>query len=112
MYGRFGTALFGTTEFQARRPVQRSRRVAVLGDMSTHGGSIVTTNQDGTLRVAGIAAAVNGASHNCPLPGHGITLITAIILKTKQNGKLIVTEGAVCACGAIISPPDRKIYMG
>lgn len=112
MLGRFGTSLFGSTEFQWRFPVTRSRRVAVLGDTSTHGGTIISTNQDGTLKVKGIAVAVDGAQFSCPIPGHGVTSVTSVIKRTKQNGKLIVTEGAVAGCGALISPPDRKVYVG
>jgi uncharacterized Zn-binding protein involved in type VI secretion len=111
MLGRFGTSLFAATEF-LRRLIYKARRVACVGDTSTHGGSIITSNQDGTLKVNGLIVAVDGAQFSCPIDGHGVTSITSIIQKTRQNGKLIVTEGAFSGCGALIKPPDRKVYTG
>jgi len=109
LLGRFGTSLFAATEF-LRRLIYKARRVACLGDTSTHGGAIIDSNQDGTLRVNGLVVAVDGASFNCPI--HGITTVASIIKKTRQNGKLVVTEGATTGCGSFIKPPDRKVYMG
>lgn len=110
MLGRFGTALFGTTEFTSR-VLRVGRRVALLGDGSDHGGTIITTNQDGSLKVGGMEVAVEGALHSCPLPGHGVTPISAITKITYQNGELILTEKAVAGCGAVITPIDRSIYI-
>jgi len=86
-------------------------RIACLGDPSDHGGTIITTNQDDTLLVAGVKVAVNGASHSCPIKDHGITSITAVTTKSYQNGKLILTAKAVAGCGAKLTPPDRKVYV-
>ena len=88
-----------------------SKKVALLGDTSSHGGTIITSNQDGAFKVAGIPVAVNGALHSCPIPGHGITVVTSVTIKSYYNGKLIVTEGARAACGAIIQPLDRKVRV-
>lgn len=88
-----------------------AKKVAVKGDSSTHGGVVVTSGQDGTLTVAGQEVAVQGAMHACPIQGHGTTSITAVTIKSFQNGKLIVTEGAVAGCGAVIQPTDRKVYV-
>ena len=41
-----------------------SKKIALLGDPSSHGGTVTTTNQDGTLDVGGVDVAVNGAMHN------------------------------------------------
>ena len=100
------------------------KRVALLNDMSNHGGKIVTHNQDGKAVVAGIPVAVAGALHYCPLIGHGtlvvtpegnryVTVIAPITTRSKINNKLILTQGAVAAlpCGALIQPPDRKVYV-
>jgi uncharacterized Zn-binding protein involved in type VI secretion len=109
MFGRFGTSLFGATEF-LRRIFYKARRVACVGDSATHAGQITTSGQDGTVFAAGAEIAVNGASFLCDV--HGPSAITSIIKKTYINGKLIVTEGAVSGCGAIMKPPDRKVYAG
>ena len=84
------------------------KRVACLGDPSDHGGTLISTNQDDRLKAGGIAVCANGCQHSCPIYGHGTTPVTAITTKSWVNGKLIVTEGAVAGCGAIIQPPDRK----
>jgi uncharacterized Zn-binding protein involved in type VI secretion len=111
MLGSFGASLLGSTEFAALITPPTGGVVAVLGDLSSHGGTIVTTNQDGTFKLAGIDIAVEGAFHSCPLSGHGVTPITAVTAKSFHNGKLIVTEGAVAGCGAIIQPIDRKFEV-
>ena len=118
------------------------KEIAVLGDTSTHGGTIVTTNQDGTLIVTvgggfappfstggmfgsfmwgellgtpgtavGLLPAIEGALHSCPIPGHGVTAITAIAYKTFHNSKPILTILATAGCGARITPPDRRVYI-
>jgi len=109
MLGAFGSSLFGARF--SRVPTLSGGKIAVLGDTSSHGGIIISTNQDGTFKVAGIAVAVNGAMHSCPVPGHGVTPITAVTIKSYHNGKLIITEGAQAGCGAIIQPLDRKVEV-
>lgn len=88
-----------------------AKRIALLNDSSSHGGSIILSGQNGTLKVGGVEVAVDGALHSCPILGHGITPITAITTKSFQNGKLVLTENAVAGCGALIIPPDRGVYV-
>lgn len=88
-----------------------AKRVALLGDGSSHGGTIITSNQDGKFKVNGVEVAVEGAQHSCPLPGHGGTSVTAVTVKSYCNGKLILTDGAIANCGAILIPEDRKVYV-
>jgi uncharacterized Zn-binding protein involved in type VI secretion len=118
------------------------KRIAVLGDTSDHGGTVVTTNQDGTLIVTvgggftppvtvggmfgsfmwgellmaggdavGLLPAIEGALHSCPIPGHGVTAITAVTVKSYHNSRLILTYYAVAGCGARITPLDRRVYV-
>ena len=89
-----------------------SRKVACVGDPASHPGTISTSNQDGTLKVSGDVVAVNGALFACTIPGHGTTAITSVITKSFHNGKLVVTEGAVAVCGAVMSPPERNAAFG
>lgn len=86
------------------------KRIACLGDGSDHGGTLVSTNQDDKFKVVGVKVCANGCSHNCPIPGHGVTSVAAVTTKSYVNNKLIVTAGAVAGCGAVITPPDRKAY--
>ena len=88
-----------------------SKKVALLGDSSSHGGTITTSNQDGTLKVGGVEVAVEGAMHSCPIKDHGVTAITAITIKSFHNSKLILTYGAVAGCGAIITSPNRAVNI-
>jgi uncharacterized Zn-binding protein involved in type VI secretion len=119
-----------------------SKYIAVLGDSSDHGGTIVTTNQDGTLIVTvgggfappmstggmfghfmwgellgaggaavGLLPAIEDALHSCPIPGHGVTPITAITVRSYHNNRLILTINAIAGCGARITPPDRRVYV-
>lgn len=110
MLGSFGTVLFGSYQF-VRRLLGIGKKVVVVGDGSSHGGVVVNSNQDGTLKVGGSEVAVEGAQHSCPIYGHGTTSISAVTTKSYQNGKLILTEGAEAGCGAILAPPDRKVYV-
>lgn len=86
-------------------------RVVCLGDGSSHGGTVVNTNNNGTFLVNNIPICVQGATHNCPIIGHGNTAITAITTMSYMNNQLILTYGAVAGCGAVIEPPDRQFYV-
>jgi uncharacterized Zn-binding protein involved in type VI secretion len=87
------------------------KKIALLGDSSSHGGLLISSNQDGSFTVDGIPVCAHGCSHSCPLPEHGVTSVAAVTIKSKINGKLIVTEGAVAGCGAVITPPGRDVYV-
>lgn len=86
------------------------KNVSIVGDSSNHGGVIITHNQDGKYKLAGGTVVANGALHQCPIPDHGITPISAVTTKSYVNGKLIVTSGAIAGCGAIITSPSRGHY--
>jgi uncharacterized Zn-binding protein involved in type VI secretion len=88
-----------------------AKKIAVLGDPSDHGGVLISTNQDGMKHCTGIDVCVDGCLHSCPIPGHGVTAVSAITVYTFINGKLVITTGAVAGCGAIIIPPDRGRYI-
>lgn len=88
-----------------------AKKIACVGDMSSHGGTITTSNQDGSFTVGGDVVAVDGANHSCPIHEHGTTPITAVATKSYHNGKLIITEGAVAGCGAVIQPSDRQVTV-
>jgi uncharacterized Zn-binding protein involved in type VI secretion len=110
MAGGFGAFEFGAPGFVPKAP-GAGGKIALLGDSSSHGGSISTSNQDGTLKVGGVEVAVEGAMHVCPIQNHGTTAITAVTTKSFHNGKLILTFGAVAGCGAVIASPDRAVNV-
>jgi len=88
-----------------------TKDIACLGDPSSHGGSIITSGQTGAKKTGGVAIAVQGATHSCPIPYHGTTPITPITVKSKIEGKLIITAGAIAGCGATIQPISRLVKV-
>jgi hypothetical protein len=116
MFGlRFGNVQLGSKE-RAPSGTSLGKKIACINDMSDHGGYIWNTNNDNKLTVKGEYVSVEGAMHVCPLmyedeiTPHGITPLTAVTIKTYHNGELILTEGAIAGCGAvIIAVPNRRV---
>lgn len=106
MYGQFGQFQLADT-FGAG---QRGKLVACVGDRSTHGGALISHEQDGTLTAMDELVALDQAQHSCPIDGHGVTAVTAITVKSYHNGKLILTELAIAGCGARLAPINRRTY--
>lgn len=79
--------------------------VARFGDSSTHGGSITSASSD--VKANGKGVARQGDILQCP--SHGPRPITAITSKTRVNGRLVVTVGAVASCGAIINQGSPNV---
>ena len=101
---------FGSPFGPLGAPGSSAKVVACVGDTSTHGGSITTSGQDGTLTVGGLPVAVDGCQFNCP--SHGARTVSAVITKTTQNGKLLITQDALVSCGAKIIATDRGVVAG
>lgn len=87
------------------------KKIAVLGDTSDHGGELITTNTDGSVTVDGIPVCVEGCIHRCAIGGHGDTAVTAVTVKSRVNGLLVVTEFAQAGCGALIQPVGRGVEV-
>lgn len=75
--------------------------IARLGDVSDHGGSIISSASKTT--VDGILVARVGDLHSCPLPGHGVTAIVSGSSTYICEGAVTAVVGSVCGCGAVIS---------
>jgi hypothetical protein len=78
------------------------QKVARLGDVSNHGGTIISS---GTLvrdSVDGKLVARKGDLHSCPIPRHGITPIITASPKVRSQGKNVAARTSVCGCGAAI----------
>ena len=88
-----------------------TKPICCIGDQSNHGGTVISSGTDGTVAAGGSEVCAQGAQHSCPIPFHGVTPITPITTKTFVNGKLVITQGAVAGCGAVIAPPDRAVYV-
>ena len=87
------------------------RNICNIGDTSNHGGVVISSATDGTVRAGGGIVCVQGAMHACPIMFHGVTPVYPATNQSYVNGKLIITTGAVAGCGAVIIPPDRRVYV-
>jgi len=77
-----------------------ARPQARLGDMTSHGGTIITGSL--TTMVNGRPVARMGDMHVCPIPYHGVTPIVTGSLKTTTDGRPNARIGDVTGCGAVI----------
>lgn len=77
-----------------------ARPQARLGDITNHGGVIIT----GALRtmINEKPAARMGDLHACPIPGHGVSPIVTGSLDTATEGRPDARIGDITACGAVI----------
>ena len=88
-----------------------AKKVALLNDPSSHGGSIAISNQDGTVIVEGKEVAVYQATHICPIEGHWSTPITIKVDDNfLVNGKKVVLDGSIAGCGAKIKASTTKTF--
>jgi len=76
------------------------RPQARLGDLTSHGGVIVT-GASRTL-VNGKPVARMGDLHFCPIPWHGVTPIVSGSASTYTEGKPNARVGDCAGCGAVI----------
>ena len=80
-----------------------SELATFLGAASNHGGQIISTPAVKTyVKVGGgqILVAAEGAMHACPIPGHGVTPISASSIKNYIEGNKIVRTVDFAGCGA------------
>jgi len=82
---------------------------ARLGDISSHGGVIVSATQR-TL-VDGRPAARMGDLHACPVPFHGVTRIVSGASKTLVEGRPAARVGDVTGCGAVIVSGSNRTLV-
>lgn len=77
-----------------------SKPLARMGDMTSHGGTIIT----GAVKtmVNGMPVARMGDMHACPIYGHLVTPIITGSATTMVEGKPAARVGDMTACGATI----------
>ncbi len=76
------------------------RPQARLGDVSSHGGTIITGSV--TTLVNGRPVARMCDLHVCPILGHGVTPIITGSLDTASDGRPNARLGDIAGCGAMI----------
>jgi uncharacterized Zn-binding protein involved in type VI secretion len=89
---------------------------AKLGDVSTHGGSIVGPGEP-TVLIGGMAAAVVGDMHVCTIPPptagpHLPSPFSAGSATVFIGGKPAVRVGDVCGCGASPAVGEPTVIIG
>lgn len=70
-----------------------------LGDMSDHGGQMITATA--RFNCNGVVVCVDQDLHSCPIKDHGVTPVTATG-RFKSNGRRVVRVGDVAGCGAVL----------
>ena len=86
--------------------------VAVLGSISSHGGTIIQVQTYRTL-AEGKLVATMGAIHACPIEGHGSTpIIGNVDYAVLTEGKPTAKVGSVAGCGAVISQGAFRTLIG
>ncbi len=71
-----------------------------LGDTSSHGGTVISSASKWMCE--GKLIARKGDLHSCPIPGHGVTPITAGSAKFKCEGDPVARHGDSTGCGATL----------
>jgi len=77
-----------------------SKRLIVLGDSTSHGGTVIEAS--GNSFVGGIPYARVGDKVTCPIKGHGTTTIVSGDPTLVVDGKPAAREGDKTACGAVL----------
>jgi len=81
--------------------------LARLGEQSTHGGTIISASGNNIV-ANGIAVAVEGDYHRCPIEGHGDTQLISSSRNT-SGGKGFIKAGDRAGCGAIITTGSMNV---
>ncbi|MTV56233.1 PAAR domain-containing protein [Pseudoduganella buxea] len=71
-----------------------------LGDMTSHGGRVVTASPTHTILGIGIARV--GDKLICPMPGHGVSVIVEGAANFLIGGRKVALHGHRGACGCTL----------
>lgn len=71
-----------------------------LGDLTSHGGKVITAST--THLASGIGIARVGDKITCPLPGHGVNMIVEGAPTYLIGGRMVALHGHHCACGCTL----------
>lgn len=75
------------------------RKVIRLGDSTSHGGKVISTNAT-HVSTGGIPVACVGDTCTCPIPGHTECTIVSGSPRHRIKGVPIAFEDDVTSCGA------------
>lgn len=71
-----------------------------LGDLTSHGGKVITASV--THSISGIGIACVGDKILCPIPGHGVNLIIDGAVTFLIGGRMVALHGHHGACGCTL----------
>jgi uncharacterized Zn-binding protein involved in type VI secretion len=71
-----------------------------LGDLTSHGGAVVTASM--THTISGIGIARLGDKLVCPIPGHGVNMIVEGAPNYLIGGRMVALHGHRGACGCTL----------
>jgi uncharacterized Zn-binding protein involved in type VI secretion len=71
-----------------------------LGDMTSHGGTVITASP--THSIGGVGIARVGDSVACPIPGHGVNVIVEGAATYLIGGRMVALHGHRSACGCTL----------
>lgn len=76
--------------------------VAILGTISSHGGTMVTGSGSNFMTTRGAVCRV-GDLHSCPIEGHGVTpIVSGGAVNTSCQGTALAIQGSMAGCGAVL----------
>jgi uncharacterized Zn-binding protein involved in type VI secretion len=87
-------------EFEVHRESVMPGNLILLGDKTSHGGTVIEASSESSI--GGIRIARLGDNTACPLPGHGVNPIVSGDGTLLVDGKPVARMGDVTACGAVL----------
>ncbi|CNI73005.1 PAAR domain-containing protein [Yersinia pekkanenii] len=87
-----------------------SRGLVLLGDKTTHGGSVISASS--TITVNGKKAALVGDMVSCPVKGHGTNPIVEGMPQRTCGGRAVVIDGCKCQCGCQVISSASNSTIG
>ncbi len=87
-----------------------SRGLVLLGDKTTHGGSVISASS--TITVNGKKTALVGDMVSCPVKGHGTNPIVEGMPQRTCGGRAVVSDGCKCQCGCQVISSASNSTIG
>lgn len=81
-----------------------------LGDLTSHGGTVVTASMMHTIDGVGIARV--GDNIACPIPGHGVNAIVEGAPNYLIGGRMVALHGHRAACGCTLIASIATATLG
>lgn len=85
-----------------------ARPVILKGDMTSHGGCVITASDVSLCDGRGIARV--GDQVTCPVKGHGVNQIVTGDVTASIDGHPVARDGDSTACGAILIASQQLTF--